>query len=358
MNNKKIERIHFHTFDSLRFFSFLLVFFFHAGVPKDNFLNYFSRGAIGVAFFFVLSGFLITYILLVEKLNNHKIDLGNFFRRRMLRIWPLYYLMVLFAFCTPFLVKLFHIPSSDAGFAPNWLMVVTFLENYQVMYKGGQPNVSPLQVIWSLCVEEHFYLIWGIAMYFISIKNIPRLLITGIITAFVFRIINMLSGVRDCDVFSNLDYFALGAIPAYIFVFRKDIIEKLENIPAIYKYIYFLIVILCIMMPEDSLIFKYFNFRHIFFAILFSVLILFTLGNKNVFKISDKTIFAKLGKYTYGLYLIHMMPVMLVRKIGENYHWDWKIVLSLTFLLTAVLAYLSYHLFEKQFLKLKKKVRA
>jgi peptidoglycan/LPS O-acetylase OafA/YrhL len=358
MSIEKISRVHFHTFDSLRFFSFLLVFLFHAGIPEGSFLNYFSRGAIGVSFFFVLSGFLITYILLVDKLNNQKIPLKNFFKKRMIRIWPLYYFMILFAFCTPFLLSLLHLPSSDDGFKPNWFLTLTFLENYEVMYRGGHPNVSPIQVIWSLCIEEHFYVIWGIIMYFISVKNIPKLIILCLIISFGFRITYSIVGIRDWDVFSNLDYFALGAIPAYIFVFKKNIIEKLGRIPAVYKYVYFFIVILFIAMPIEFLILGDFNVRHVFFGILFSLLILLTLGNKNVFKLSDKSIIAKLGKYTYGLYLIHMMPIMLLIKIGEKYPIEPHLRIFISLVVTIVLAFLSYHLFEKQFLKLKNKIKA
>ena len=116
MNFIKKDRVHFHTFDSLRFLSFLLVFLHHSPVSKGSFLHYFAKeGGIGVSFFFVLSGFLITYILIVEKINAHgKIDLKKFFVRRILRIWPLYYAMVIFAMFTPFVLDFFHISCISA----------------------------------------------------------------------------------------------------------------------------------------------------------------------------------------------------------------------------------------------------
>lgn len=359
MNVIKANRIHFHTFDSLRFLSFLLVFLHHAGVPENSFLNHFSRGEIGVSFFFVLSGFLITYILIVDKINNQgKIPLKPFFKRRILRIWPLYYAMVLFAFFTPYILDFIHFQYSNDGYKPNWFFTFTFLENYMVMYTGGHPNVSPLPVIWTLCVEEHFYIIWGLLLYFIPLKRIPGLIVICLIIAFISRFIYSTLSIGPLDVFSNIDYFAFGAIPAYLFVFRKDVINKLSQISAAYKYIYFLVVIITIALPLEWFIFGNLNLRPIIFGSLFSVLILSTLGDKNVFKISDKTILAWLGKYTYGLYLIHLIPIMLFRKMGEKYHLEWYITLLLSFICTVLLAFLSYHLFEKQFLKFKDKSKA
>jgi peptidoglycan/LPS O-acetylase OafA/YrhL len=355
MNLVKIDRIHFHTFDSLRFLSFLLVFLRHSPVPEDSILYYFSHeGGIGVSFFFVLSGFLITYILILEKVNNQgKISLKKFFKRRILRIWPLYYAMVLFAMCTPFILDSFNISYSDEGYQPNWFFTLTFLENYVSMFTHQLPNVAPLSVIWSLCVEEHFYIVWGLAFYFISLKNIPKLLFGCIIFSFIMQNVYEKYDLNTLDLFTNIHFFAFGAIPAYIFVFKKDIIKKLGQIPAIYKYFYAVSIIGVILIVANTNAIPDLKISSFLFAILFSGLILFTLGEKNVFKISDKSILAKLGKYTYGLYLFHTICISLFLKIGTNFELNWVAITALSFTLTVIFSVLSYHLFEKQFLKLK-----
>lgn len=358
MNFIQKDRVHFHTFDSLRFLSFLLVFLHHSPIPENSFLHYFAKeGGIGVSFFFVLSGFLITYILIVEKINTHgKIDLKKFFLRRILRIWPLYYAMVLFAFCTPFVLDFFHISYSNEGYPPNWFFTLTFLENYMQMWTGTFPNVSPLNVIWSLCIEEHFYIFWGLSFYWISLKNIPKMLLGCIVFSFVMQAVYQHYGIITLDLFTNIHYFAFGGIPAYIFVFRKDIIKKLEQIPAIYKYFYALSVLTIIVLTANIRIISDPKVTSFLFSILFSGLILSTLGTKNVFKISDKTILAKLGKYTYGLYLLHPVFIMLFVKIGNYFEWSWLVIVLLSFIASVIFSILSYHLFEKQFLKLKSKV--
>lgn len=355
MSLKKVDRVHFHTFDSLRFLSFLLVFFCHAPIPKDSILYYLSKaGDIGVSFFFVLSGFLITYILIIEKINNKgEIPLKKFFRRRVLRIWPLYYAMVLFAMCTPFILKFFNVSYSDEGYQPNWFFTLAFLENYMMMFANEIPNVAPLLVFWSLCVEEHFYIFWGLTFYFISLKNIPKLLISCILFSFLMLTVYEKYDLNSMDLFTNLHSFAFGAIPAYIFVFHKEIIDKLGKIPAIYKYFYGAVVIAVILIVPNITLIHDPKIRSFLFSVLFSVLILFTLGKKNEFKISDKTILAKLGNYTYGLYLSHTILIRLFVKIGSRFEMNWIEIISLSFISTVIFSMLSYHLFEKQFLKLK-----
>lgn len=350
----KIDRVHFQTFDSLRFLSFLLVFLHHSPIPANNFLHIFSQaGGIGVAFFFVLSGFLITYILLLEKINNqNKINLRDFFKRRVLRIWPLYYAMVLFAFCSPFILNFLHLPFSNDGYQPNWFFTITFLENYIMMFTNSYPNVAPLRVMWSLCIEEHFYIIWGLIFYFFAIKQIPKILFICIITSIISQYIYQQKNILSLDILTNIGYFSFGAIPAYIFVLKKEYITRAEKIPSIYKYL-FSIVVLGIIVVESNFYKLSGISSFILFGALFSVLIFFTLGNKNTFTISDKSILAFLGKYTYGLYLIHTIVIILFNKLANMYQIHWFLETCLSFIFTVILAYLSYHFFEKKFLKLK-----
>ncbi|HBR10835.1 MAG TPA: acyltransferase [Chryseobacterium sp.] len=355
MASQKIRRVHFHTFDSLRFISFLLVFLQHSPIPTGSFLHFFGNaGKIGVSFFFVLSGFLITYILILDKINNHnRVPLKNFFLRRILRIWPLYYAMVLFAFCTPLILNILKVNYSNEGYAPNWFFTLSFLENYMMMYQHNFPNVSPLRVMWSLCIEEHFYIIWGLVFYFISLKNVPRLIIISILVALLSKKIYTIYNIPALDILTNIDYFAFGAIPAYLYIFRKDFIRQLESIPAIYKYCFAIIVLVLIGLTSGTGLFVGNIYLSLLFAPLFSLLILSTLGARNTFYISDRSILARLGKYTYGLYLIHTICINLFNKIGSGLGWDWIIITLASFVVTGALSFLSYHLFEKQFLKLK-----
>jgi len=112
----KPQQIFFENLDGLRFLCFLAVFFFHSfhtefqEIKSDEYYTLikkgiFGNGNLGVNFFFVLSGFLITYLLIKEKEIRHKINIPFFWMRRILRIWPLYFLCVFFWF--------FHIPTNQ-----------------------------------------------------------------------------------------------------------------------------------------------------------------------------------------------------------------------------------------------------
>src|SRR5690606_19639921 len=117
----------------------------------------FKNGVLGVNFFFVLSGFLITYLLLVEKDRFKNINIGNFYVRRVLRIWPLFYFCVLFGFVAFPILKeaLGEVPDEPARL-PFYL---AFLSNFDVVYNAS-PDASVLGILWSVSIEEQFYLVW------------------------------------------------------------------------------------------------------------------------------------------------------------------------------------------------------
>ena len=346
---------YFYTFDALRFLSFLLVFFHHTPVDSSHLLSFFTHsGGIGVSFFFVLSGFLISYILIIEKKNKAKISLKNFFIRRALRIWPLFYAMILFAYITPHILNLLNLPSSNQGYDPNWLMSILFLENYQMMITDSFPNISPLRVMWSLCVEEHFYIIWGILLYFIPVKKIPVLTLISIFFAITIRFVYLKYNISTADIFSNIDYFTIGAIPAYLFIEHKQKLNQFLSSIIHLKYllvIFTLITIFCFPLINSK---QLQIFSPTLFACLFSAVILSTLGVKNQLQINNYYI-CKLGVYTYSLYLFHTIFINLFFQILKNQNFPFKtgILFVCSLASTILFSFVSYHLFEKQFLKLK-----
>lgn len=134
----------------------------------EQLLNAIGNGGQWVSIFFVLSGFLITYLLIDEYELNQKISIKNFYIRRALRIWPLYYLVVVFTFLIyPFLKSLVgmnHTLESSVFYH------LTFLSNFDVInvtkYHLGSDAISQ-NVTWSVSVEEQFYLFWPMIFVFL-----------------------------------------------------------------------------------------------------------------------------------------------------------------------------------------------
>ena len=354
---------HFETFDALRFFAYLKVFLLHLPITAFPVFAFLSRGGgIGVVFFFVLSGFLISYIIFQEKENTGKLNLRNFFIRRILRIWPLYYLMLLFAFCTPYLLGLLNLSSSPEGYEPDWLLYGLFLGNYQSIALDMSPNVSPLGVMWSLCIEEHFYLIWGVLLYFVNLKRMPYIFAGGIIAANVARVIFFQFGLGTSEILTNLDYFIYGAIPAYIIVkFPNKIENRVLRLSKEVKRVYVLLVIgLVIVLPVIPVLVKEFLAPAVF-GIAFAGLVVLFSPEKGDFRIHDRNGLSIMGRYTYGTYLFHGIWISLFIQIFSALHFSLDTAIyaimfvGITFLCTLGSAWLSYRFFEMPFLRLKRR---
>lgn len=354
MENKE----NFHSLNALRFFSFFIVFLSHLPYSLFGKLEFLQiEGALGVYFFFILSGFLITYILLNQKVMNFK----KFFARRVLRIWPMYFLIILFAFLSSFIIGFLKLSSSNVGYEPNWLMSCLFLENYKIIYHGDYGNVSPLPVLWSVCIEEHFYIIWGLLIVFINKKKIMQTIIAVIIISFVSKYFFYQNNLLFKDILTNFDYFMYGAIVAYLFTYKKEkTISFINNLPKIIKAIVILMSIIYIFT------FHYISFQYdalvlsIITGVLFtSVLMIFLPQENNTFKISSNAIFSKLGLYTYSLYLNHAIIISLLIQVFKKMNLDFKnyylLFIILSLVATILASKITYNLIEKPFLNMKKK---
>lgn len=353
------ERTYFETFDAFRFFAFFLVFISHIPLPGFDVINLFqSSGGTGVTFFFVLSGFLISYMLMHEKLNSGKLDFKKFFARRVLRIWPLFYLMLAFAFATPYILDFIGLSYSNEGYEPNWLMSCLFLENYQMIITDSFPNASPMRVMWSLCVEEHFYILWGILFSILPLRATPWIVVGSILVANISRFVFMQKGWVDADLLTNIDYFGYGTAAAYILLFRKQWIDKLSLWPMFTKYGLALLTL--------GLVFLYPNINYYFWVpalslgVLFSLLILFTLPKTGRIYIPQNNLLSRLGLYTYGLYLYHTIIINLFLQLMKRQNlaidtWlEALIFFLLALLATVLISMASYYFFEKPFIRMKK----
>jgi len=363
------NKIFFPNLDGLRFFCFISVFLYHSFATNIQYISndpiyravkygLFGNGFLGVNFFFVLSGFLITYLLLKEKLKYGKIHVGSFYIRRILRIWPLFYLSVAFGFL------IFPILKSHFGETPNEhanvLAYIFLVNNFDFIHT--QPDASNLSVLWSVAIEEQFYLVWPLIIALIPTKYLNRVFLSIITASLIFRVIN--SGnenVLNFHTLSCISDMTIGGLAAYYIISNSSFRQKIEGLN---KWVIVCVyVAIAVIFLTRQIVFSLIpSLERLVISILFALVILEQCYSKNSFyKMGRLTNVSQLGKYTYGLYCLHMIGILaghtILTKFGLN-NTTVKLIFTegaLTLLITLVLAFVSYHLMEKRFLKLKEK---
>ncbi|MDP4716548.1 MAG: acyltransferase [Flavobacteriales bacterium] len=394
-----VKKEYFKGLDSLRFFAALAVFFTHVELikkftgfgthwidPEERitkftvFQSVMSKeidplspliaysSALGVVFFFVLSGFLITYLLLKEKESNKTVQIGKFYLRRAFRIWPLYYLIFILGFFVLPNLELFAVPGQDVFFNQNFwgnlLLYAFFMPNLAFsIYTTAVPNIGQS---WSIGVEEQFYLLWPLLLR--KSKNVlkPILWIAGSIIAlkgilllsFPFIKLDALVVIKKFLAMSKLECMALGGLGAYVLFNKKEEVLRIIFKPVTQIMAVVVIPILIYFIPtafEDVL--------HLLFSISFLVIILNVAGNEKVLLRFENRVLQYLGRISYGFYMFHVMCIVFTIHILDKYIGldndittaQHILLYGISFLLTVAVSSLSYHIFEKAFIRLKDK---
>ncbi|MCW3075356.1 MAG: acyltransferase 3 [Flaviaesturariibacter sp.] len=295
---------------------------------------------LGVDLFFVISGFLIVYLLVNEKKLTNTIGLGRFYIRRTLRIFPLYFVIVALAF---FLYRHEEI---------NYFSFLTFTGNFWLITKGDW-TVGILNPLWSLCIEEHFYLVIPLLIAVLPHRLLPYLfgfIIIGSIGFrwYAFHHIQWPWMTLYCHTLSRCDFLAIGGLIAYRHHYK----------PFSFRWPKFFLwasiaLLLCVLMLMDNsdftTLWKALFKKYIFIAPL---LILFFYMVFTDLSYTEPKIFRYLGSTSYGLYMYH---TPIIELISRNAIINDSAVLKLmtVIILTVVTAGLSFYYFERPLLKMK-----
>lgn len=360
------QKIYFPNLNGLRFIAAFLVIIHHAEQLKanSNLENYWGTipfigiiGKLGVVLFFVLSGFLITYLLLVEESSFKKISIRGFYMRRILRIWPLYFLIITLAFLVLPNIELFNLPNYGKDVIYSnlfWKLIlyVFFFPNLVLSLFGVVPYASHT---WSIGTEEQFYLIWPIILGYV--KKHRLLLMVGIIISYLSIKFFFLTSFADyipyntaIEAFWNsfpIDCMAIGGLYS-ILLFQKSKFLKyiIRN-----DLFYFSICLVTIFMLKGIYI-PYLHYE--FYSVFFGIIIINFAVNQHI-KISlENTILNYLGRISYGLYMFHPIGIVLALQISQSldFQSNW-LIYPLSLIFTILLAGLSYRYFESFFLKFK-----
>jgi peptidoglycan/LPS O-acetylase OafA/YrhL len=329
------QKYYFPQLDSLRFFAILLVMFAH-WMHDFPIVNSIRLGAFAVDLFFVISGFLITLQLLNLKQaideGQFSIFMGfkRFFWRRILRIFPLYFTVLI-------LTTLFNKGEIRDAFFWN----ASFLSNFYMIKMQIWP--STFSHFWSLSVEEHFYLFLPFIVFFSKEKLSLCLILFSI--AFRFFVLNYQHDFFKvyAHTFSCLDVFLIGSLLAYFYKI-KVYFFKFLTANLIFKTSLFILFctsfVLLVLKPV------YLNFNWVFLrtiaAIFFALIVAFLVSEKKhlFFSLMNLKAFIFLGKLSYGMYLIHnFVPGILlgIKKFNLPNYLEFIIYFSLTLLISIVL---------------------
>src|SRR2546421_1955070 len=363
------EAKHIPSLDGLRGLAIILVLLFHF-TPEGGghtligvLTRWVSRlGWCGVDLFFVLSGFLITGILFDAKGSPHYFR--NFYMRRVLRIFPLYYGVLLVVFVV---VPLFHPMTSpeDRRLVANQHWLWLYGANIPQAMSNDWPLESSwvkLNHFWSLAVEEHFYLVWPAIVFAFSRKTLMRICAGCIVVAL---------GLRCCAYFlwndtaayvltpCRMDELAMGALIALAARGAGGIEGMVRAARWIAAILFVSLMLIWFQDMEDV----NYTISLTILAAFFGALLVVAVGGKIASLVFRNSLLRFFGKYSYGIYVFHWVlspmleryfsPLKMGAASGSNFV-GVALSMAIAIGISVLVAFLSWHFYEKHFLKLKR----
>lgn len=370
---------YFNGLNALRFFAASLVVFHHAeqirsksGLFNLKSFSFFNNGGIAVAFFFILSGFLITNLLLKERSSSGVISIKKFYYRRILRIWPLYYLLVfLGTLLIPFLISYLNISYEMPYTFSEVILFFVFFAPFMVTFIFGHHLLEPL---WSIGVEEIFYIFWAPLLNYV---NLSVAKISVFIIVFKFLLVWFSPYFIENELYFQLlgklqfESMAVGALGAvWVFNYQEQlrssifIFHRLSQI-ILMSFITIRIVFFDYLISNVN-VFAFIQGTFIFnlaVNFLFLWLILNVSLNKDSLIKFNSRVFNFLGDISYGIYMYHMLVIFTIMLVLKDYLIRINEISAtilfyfLVFSGTIFVSYVSKQYFENYFIKLKSKYR-
>jgi peptidoglycan/LPS O-acetylase OafA/YrhL len=369
---------YFKGLNALRFFAAYLVVIHHAEQIRMKYglfhlkeYSLFNNGGIAVTFFFVLSGFLISYLLFKESDITNTISVKKFYFRRILRIWPLYFLIVIIGiiflpYILDFIGYSYSLPYSFNDVILYYILFSPFMVN--IFY--GHHLIEPL---WSIGVEELYYIVWAPLFKFLRNYILPIIILIifvrsllmyasflGYFDPVIQRLIKML----------RFEAMAIGGLGAYLIYNYSSILTHFL-FSRLSQFLLIIFVLLRIfafkLLVAQSVVFNFLFttpvISQLVIMIIFAWLIInISLNPKSIVRLDNK-ILNFLGNISYGIYMYHMLVIFGIVVFFKQYllimnSFPSSIIFYLLLTtLVIIVSYLSKRFFEDYFLSFKKRFR-
>lgn len=380
-----MRHTHLPNLNSLRFLAASIVVFTHVDdfLASNNYIDKkhaffpFSHSSIAVVFFFTLSGFLITHLLLQEKAFTSTIQIKPFYLKRILRIWPLYFLVLAISFfyfnTNPFFA--WKSVTDQIDLAGNyWANIGLLLLISPNIVLLNSPSLGYANPLWSIGVEEQFYLLWpwlirkkDSIQYVIIAIALVYLLQNGLIQSLINPLLSKGVLTQNSSAFTllfkvnrffqfgysfRIDAMGIGALGAYL-ASNPQKIPSFLFAKRFQYFIYAALVVMLLFLP---------NLTYQFYALIFT-LILFNLAfnTKSIVSL-EHPILSYLGQISFGIYMFHCLTIAPSVKLITLFvpvSFAAELVICFTsLLLTILIAYLSFNTYEAFFLRFRPKQTA
>jgi peptidoglycan/LPS O-acetylase OafA/YrhL len=361
----RAERFYRPELDALRFFAFLGVFIFHAAPRTMDFYNaagypqwlssllisIFGAGAYGVDLFFALSAYLITSLLLRERVATGALDLRGFYLRRILRIWPLYLAFVAFAAIFAALFPGQHLPM-------RYVVGYTLLAGNWIYAVYGLP-ASFATPLWTVSIEEQFYLAWPLALRKASVRIMAIIAVGILVVANAWRVWLAISAAPvewiEYNTFTRLDPIAFGILLA-LFGHKLPQFTRLQRVALLCGGAATWVAVFAFTVTGNAITVTTWRMAlgHPIMALASVAVLLSVLGSQN--RLLRNATLLYLGKISYGLYVLHEFAHFCAIRLVHASTPGMVVAQSIVGLaLTIVLAAASYRWLESPFLRLKER---
>lgn len=347
--------------DALRGLAALGVFCFHrfgiyldiTGVENKSWFQAFqtvmSKGFQGVSFFFTLSGFLITWLALKEINRSKTFNSGHFFIRRVLRIWPVYLVTVLFLFIVFPMISSAEIPYSLWQFG-------LFLANFNEISAGADSNLNMFTVLWSVSVEEQFYVCFAGLMLLPVLKNTKNLVyafLLIVISSMIFRFLQFPDHrVNYYHTLAVMSDIAMGGLLAILYFKNSTFIQRIANLQISTSAFIYALGFGWVLSQHSILPMELYPLDRLITSLFWCFVITHQITTAHkMFHASRIPGLSALGTVSYGFYMWHVLIMWVFGvTVMENTLLSLAEMLGITLLMglaTWALCYISYRLMEK-----------